>query len=175
MAAEGDKPWKVLVFARWRQWGRGRMAAEGINSMRTLARICSVNGAAAGWPRKAKKHVEIVHQGPASMGPRPDGRGRRIPRRPVRGRLPCVNGAAAGWPRKEYAAARSMRLVKTRQWGRGRMAAEGMREMRMRRGQIASMGPRPDGRGRLYSPFHCLTISWRVNGAAAGWPRKEHA
>ena len=62
--------------------------------------------------------------------------------------LRSVNGAAAGWPRK--AAARNMAydLGPERQWGRGRMAAEG-------------------ARARSYS-----ATARGVNGAAAGWPRK---
>ena len=58
-----------------------------------------------------------------------------------------VNGAAAGWPRKVNMT-KAPRANTTRQWGRGRMAAEG-----------AVQGP------------GLLSLS-RVNGAAAGWPRK---
>ena len=86
----------------------------------------------------------------------------------------CVNGAAAGWPRKAFwttvgasegdkrqwgrgrMAAEGVRTSQDlyaaleRQWGRGRMAAEGARHVRNARAvRAASMGPRPDGRGRL--------------------------
>ena len=103
--------------------GRGREVY-----IRGGARAWTVNGAAAGWPRKATAlPCPSPPLGP-SMGPRPDGRGRR--RRP---RAPC------GTPR--------------RQWGRGRMAAEGPRPPRLApRPNAPSMGPRPDGRGRLGVP-----------------------
>ena len=107
------------------QWGRGRMAAEGGATVGALGMksICfngaaagwprkandaahdalrrgSFNGAAAGWPRKVARRATLNRRRPASMGPRPDGRGRR----PAVGSL-CLrplrfNGAAAGWPRK---------------------------------------------------------------------------
>ena len=138
------------------QWGRGRMAAEGNSlSSRRPESWCRFNGAAAGWPRKA-----VFMAGPprgvliASMRPRPDGRGRRRPRREAgRGRLASMaprpdgrgrlrarertgagargfNGAAAGWPRKDVKP-HVLCVILIR----------------------ASMGPRPDGRGRIYPLF----------------------
>ena len=108
-----------------RQWGRGRMAAEGCSTRPPPSGAASgVNGAAAGWPRKDATRQTIPHSKNASMGPRPDGRGRS-------GALP------------------SMAERRPRQWGRGRMAAEGC---------AIPTRQRP--------PDHC------VNGAAAGWPRK---
>ena len=131
-----------------RQWGRGRMAAEGPCPFIPLIGLICVNGAAAGWPRKGgggggdafasfgvngaaagwpRKAARAARPGRsllASMGPRPDGRGRmKTGGRPLGGRL--------------------------RQWGRGRMAAEGGAAQPRRDGRrAASMGPRPDGRGR---------------------------
>ena len=59
------------------------------------------------------------------MGPRPDGRGRQAqcpgPLIPVT----SVNGAAAGWPRKASMGRMRVKPIFGRQWGRGRMAAEG--------------------------------------------------
>ena len=53
------------------------------------------------------------------------------------------------------------------------MAAEG-RYTRFNRPtyRLASMGPRPDGRGRRLRPRIHAYRPAGVNGAAAGWPRK---
>ena len=247
MAAEGYRRRDSRSPAGRRQWGRGRMAAEGAGLPLTpVAEQTGVNGAAAGWPRKAcialaggpdyitasmgprpdgrgrvsLRRIEACRLATASMGPRPDGRGRivqvvwnasLIVRQWGRGRMaaegllscsPCrtctgVNGAAAGWPRKARAPGRHLQLGRERQWGRGRMAAEG-RGARRRRPCVpaASMGPRPDGRGRAlnraislpsydrrqwgrgrmaaegFSPCPDTHTGGSVNGAAAGWPRK---
>ena len=83
------------------------------------------------------------------MGPRPDGRGRQIA---ARARWNDV--IKRQWGRDRMAAeggytAAGIDLGVPRQWGRDRMAAEGVAgdELARRRAQ-ASMGPRPDGRGR---------------------------
>ena len=82
------------------------------------------------------------------------------------------NGAAAGWPRKVGGEARGHRNVEL-QWGRGRMAAEGPpKTKRYGDDRFASMGPRPDGRGRTELPAN-IAQTVCFNGAAAGWPRKE--
>ena len=195
------------------------MAAEG-SSPRPRARSTPrVNGAAAGWPRKVGLAVaEGGGRLVASMGPRPDGRGRFLPFRypecawgvngaaagwPRKGRppaptacpAPSVNGAAAGWPRKAgRLPRRTARLFASmgprpdgrgrdhaeflcdaqavRQWGRGRMAAEGLAARHAVKKELqASMGPRPDGRGRI-NPRMQRRFNEGVNGAAAGWPRK---
>ena len=60
----------------------------------------------------------------------------------------CFNGAATGWPRN--AAGLEPRILEQwrLQWGRDRMAAERLYEGGRRRVHtVASMGPRPDGRG----------------------------
>ena len=49
--------------------------------------------------------------------------GRRLRRHQVA--LQAVNGAAAGWPRKGFFRGMRMSEASNRQWGRGRMAAEG--------------------------------------------------
>ena len=138
-----------------------------------------VNGAAAGWPRKGRQRRPPIHRRrSASMGPRPDGRGRlRLASSPRatatvrqwgRGRMaaevphsagwlrfaPRVNGAAAGWPRKGYNRCRGwagrQASMGPRPDGRGRDA----RPAAARRDQEgASMGPRPDGRGRPRQPL----------------------
>ena len=55
MAAEGiaGSVWHWLNGVG-RQWGRGRMAAEGGGAGQPLDLVQRVNGAAAGWPRKAE-------------------------------------------------------------------------------------------------------------------------
>ena len=171
-------PRKVARAAReWvKDWGFNGAAAgwprkagrRGLSS-RGPARF---NGAAAGWPRKVVDVIMGRLVTSASMGPRPDGRGRphiwcRRPRAtscfngaaagwPRKGALRaaprrrhrCFNGAAAGWPRKAPSPPARRRCCTLLQWGRGRMAAEGV-----------SIGP------------HCACAE-TFNGAAAGWPRK---
>ena len=101
MAAEGPQTIVPWLDAAERQWGRGRMAAEGVHPQPALVLQGSVNGAAAGWPRKAVSDTTIFL-------------------------LPVsVNGAAAGWPRKARLFWSTAPVTYWRQWGRGRMAAEG--------------------------------------------------
>ena len=83
----------------------------------------SVNGAAARRPRKDARAERREWQGIASMGPRPDGRGKPPTRRTKR-RGPRVNGAAARRPRKAAVVPDSHCLAGARQWGRGQTAAE---------------------------------------------------
>ena len=105
------------------------------------------------------------------------------------------NGAAAGWPRKGVADHLLRRGVQQLQWGRGRMAAEGSPLSAVYGRPVASMGPRPDGRGRIRprtASTPTTALQWgrgrmaaeglhaggrggkhtSFNGAAAGWPRK---
>ena len=91
---------------------------------------------------------EAVRRLVASMGPRPDGRGRHVAVRHARvGRR--VNGAATGWPRK---------ATPPRSRSRSATGVNGAATGWPRKGcpagrpppgpGPASMGPRPDGRGR---------------------------
>ena len=158
----------------------------------------TVNGAAAGWPRKDIGWLERERSNcPPSMGPRPDGRGRQFPAMCTAMSAYTVNGAAAGWPRKVSCSAQKGLIRFSRQWGRGRMAAEGVAvHPAARADAYPSMGPRPDGRGRLGARSVSALASkpsmgprpdgrgrdrtgcgrapggGSVNGAAAGWPRK---
>ena len=144
------------------------MAAEGLSlTLPAGAQGVCVNGAAAGWPRKVVLMGAGRAGGGASMGPRPDGRGRYKPRRELcgmekrqwgRGRMAAegafvfsqsttsssVNGAAAGWPRKVFCARVIARPLR-RQWGRGRMAAEGFPKSHL----CQSANMRQWGRGRM--------------------------
>ena len=92
----------ALMALNGLQWGRGRMAAEGANGWRRCPTCDGFNGAAAGWPRKVRK---------ACLA------------QPLVARF---NGAAAGWPRKDVYTAKDAARNGMLQWGRGRMAAEGM-------------------------------------------------
>ena len=139
------------LSSSWRQWGRGRMAAEGCFTLYAQSMtLASVNGAAAGWPRKAEAssgaHLKCRRQW---------GRGRMA----AEGRSSMQNLYRTG----------------ERQWGRGRMAAEGRRSP-----QKTSMGQqRQWGRGRMAAegaagrPGAAGAALPGVNGAAAGWPRKD--
>ena len=126
MAAEGMKTGRGGKKRMSRQWGRDRMAAEGPAVRKIVKeRHDGVNGAATGWPRKVQR-AGIIPNDPrqASMGPRPDGRGRPCCGTD-RGRAATgVNGAATGWPRKVVVALYQP-VPDQRQWGRDRMAAEG--------------------------------------------------
>ena len=148
--------------------GRGRAHRRG-----WWPPMCRVNGAATGWPRKdCKTRRRGRRQVRASMGPRPDGRGRPQVRA-RRAEPPGVNGAATGWPRKAVCA-RCTRRAQMCVNG----AATGWPRKGSRRGQCtrsrmpASMGPRPDGRGRASATSRSPNGTTRVNGAATGWPRK---
>ena len=110
-----------------RQWGRGRMAAEGRVPRRPADRVYQ----ASMGPRpdgRGRRNGRVEHRSDlfASMGPRPDGRGRMMPgewthphatRQWGRGRMAAEGALAAQQAQSGYT---------LRQWGRGRMAAEGM-------------------------------------------------
>ena len=99
MAAEGGVPRHSYQIPQTRQWGRGRMAAEGGGRPSHHSLATSVNGAAAGWPRKVNVTCLVF-----GLYLRQWGRGRMAAEGSP---APCysaptasVNGAAAGWPRK---------------------------------------------------------------------------
>ena len=107
-----------------RQWGRGQTAAESAGAAVVGCRTFSVNGAAAKRPRKVGNPAAAKARGlSASMGPRPNGRGKFL----------FDIGGAGGHGR---------------QWGRGQTAAESCHRVFGGREYRASMGPRPNGRGK---------------------------
>ena len=151
--AAARRPRKVCGHAlpcgcAWRQWGRGQTAAEsghpGLCAGLVLGRQWGRGQTAA--ERGAAQEDPDCRQG-ASMGPRPDGRGKHL----ANERPPHVR-----W----------------RQWGRGQTAAESVAGPRPRVRPVASMGPRPDGRGKSARPKDPLRRCRGVNGAAARRPRK---
>ena len=107
---------------------------------------CSVNGAAAGWPRNEGR-AKDVRRGTMRQW----SRGRLAAECTSASRttraIPCVNGAAAGWPRNA--------------WAVGAVAVV----------RVASMEPRPVGRGMPSTRRPPYINERSVNGAAAGWPR----
>ena len=107
------------------------------------------------------------------MGPRPDGRGK------LQTGVSSQEARKRQWGRGQTAAESSVRLVSNIggqgcQWGRGQTAAERARTVRALYGLGASMGPRPDGRGKLPRRAQAARITC-VNGAAARRPRKGPA
>ena len=84
-----------------------------------------------------------------------------------------VNGAATGWPRKALSF-EMCSLAARRQWGRDRMAAEGYGCGGTNNEVLASMGPRPDGRGRARLLKGCSELTerqWGRDRMAAEGPR----
>ena len=108
-----------------RQWGRGRMAAEGgTRGTRILACPEASMGPRPDGRGRPAPRPQLGERGRASMGPRPDGRGRRRPGQPG------IGSVTRQWGRGRMAAeGRSAEMpasaICARQWGRGRMAAEG--------------------------------------------------
>ena len=96
------RPHPCIFRGSRRQWGRGQTAAESVRRARRRRAGWCVNGAAARRPRKGSGRSARRDRLPASMGPRPDGRGKREAR--------------------EFLNARP-----GRQWGRGQTAAESRR------------------------------------------------
>ena len=143
---------RSLRHRRERQWGRGQTAAE--RAVRSHMWMCQQ---ASMGPRpdgrgKLRDTLGVNPLKKASMGPRPDGRGKSHPPRP-----PPV-GCWRQWGRGQTAAERTLvgrRFCRYiwRQWGRGQTAAESCQVNRLVLYSVmASMGPRPDGRGKGAPP-----------------------
>src|SRR5579875_3444577 len=157
------------------QWGRDRSVAEitarvgrlrtywiGFNgaatdrsrklppSARAGSGSQSFNGAATDRSRKCNGHRAVPHRSrPASMGPRPIGRGNTQSLR--------TRGGGRGML----------------QWGRDRSVAEMPGKARpTARGEHASMGPRPIGRGNTRKTSDEYHRYDRFNGAATDRSRK---
>ena len=163
----------------------------------TLHQVASMGPRPDGRGKYGMRFSEAVNE-EASMGPRPDGRGKlaggttpftqnhsvngAAARRPRKvagfGRMRLfgkggVNGAAARRPRK----GRIVRITITpsqtasmgpRPDGRGKFGLASRHATRRR----ASMGPRPDGRGKRRRAEQYAPAYGSVNGAAARRPRK---
>ena len=113
----------MAIWARTRQWGRGQTAAESWRYKRRCRQSACVNGAAAKRPRKVVSPPRRPVSSAASMGPRPNGRGKSIG---ARGRSASFQRQ---WGRGQTAAESlswrcPTRPPTKRQWGRGQTAAE---------------------------------------------------
>ena len=106
-----------------RQWGRGQTAAESPRPGRPELGDTCVNGAAAKRPRKAAGPRARPLAPPASMGPRPNSRGKRIP---IAGRAPTRLASMGPRPngRGKFSDGDRAEDFDRRQWGRGQTAAE---------------------------------------------------
>ena len=151
-----------------RPFGRGR----GCERSLPAATLPSFNGAAAFRPRKGRDPFPSRRHGlVASMGPRPFGRGRHKTSRrggtkfwlqwgrglsAAEGQSPwrrCSVPKMLQWGRGLSAAEGTALDIEADidvmlQWGRGLSAAEGRITQQGRSRVVASMGPRPFGRGR---------------------------
>ena len=209
-----------LTSFSWLQWGRGQTAAESKNATKKSARSATLQwgrGQTAAERRQGLADLitkEIASMGPrpngrgkyvviglgrvakqASMGPRPNGRGKRhsaAVRRPRRlaSMGPRPNGRGKGtlewvarnhtelqWGRGKTAAesessTSSCGILIWLQWGRGQTAAESLHAEGGEGYAPASMGPRPNGRGKRTAPCRPTVRGMSFNGAAAKRPRK---
>ena len=132
-----------------RQWGRGQTAAERRvplpgPRLAPMSRQWGRGQTAAERASSVARHDRPVR---ASMGPRPNGRGKLV--------------------RAIYELE-----IHERQWGRGQTAAESRFPLGPHNEPRASMGPRPNGRGKNAAPARQCVPCRGVNGAAAKRPRK---
>ena len=152
------------------QWGRGRMAAE-----RCKLRSCRAQRPASMGPRPDGRGTVVVREPvrgaeDASMGPRPDGRGTEYDSYfALCGQCasmgPRPDGRGTSTPQAQVLALHRL------QWGRGRMAAEradACREAGVDSELQWGRGRMAAERRRPSSPPPSLPC---FNGAAAGWPR----
>ena len=186
-----------VTSSRPRQWGRGQTAAERSRRPHPRHRAVASMGRGQTAAERGNSNNLQAWGVRASMGPRPNGRGKRYTRA---ARL--EGGPLRQWGRGQTAAERPEPGIETvpvarRQWGRGQTAAESVRRHDPRaRSRYASMGPRPNGRGkhacaRPLKSAHLASMGprpngrgktsraralpprrMRVNGAAAKRPRK---
>ena len=110
------------------QWGRDLSVAECTGSRWRMLRMASFNGAATFRSRNVRVDVGSRVAQPASMGPRPFGRGMKSLRRGPRG-VDGFNGAATFRSRNAHKYSHASTLHR------------------------ASMGPRPFGRGMCVLPI----------------------
>ena len=130
-----------------RQWGRGQTAAERTGTLRTAASMTCVNGAAAKRPRKV-----CVRSGPCPLFLRQWGRGQTAAESRRRGTRSATSARASMGPRPngrgKSHGSNSLWPSGLRQWGRGQTAAESPSPTSGLVRSRASMGPRPNGRGK---------------------------
>ena len=162
------------------QWGRDLSVAEGHN-LRDIAKEMHK----LQWGRDlsvAEGRPGPVERQPgraASMGPRPFGRGRLAPAAMQGHTRARFNGAATFRSRKANGLSTLIPLALL-QWGRDLSVAEGRGlAAGARRQFVASMGPRPFGRGRFEasdSRKDTSSLQWgRDLSVAEGRPRRRRS
>ena len=131
------------------------------------------NGAASKRTRKGLTAELLALHTIASMGPRPNGRGRRLSYLPRGSEVHGFNGAASKRTRKVRLPVGPRRSMPWLQWGRVQTDAEGGgRRIASARKGVASMGPRPNGRGRSMTVVGIRRRLLGFNGAASKRTRK---
>ena len=174
-AAESMSAADLSEVANRRQWGRGQTAAESSFSTCLKVRSSSVNGAAARRPRKGYNPLARMRAAPCV-----NGAAARRPRKGLAGRHPVLCIDASMGPRpdgrgKYYRRVKAAMLSTWRQWGRGQTAAE--RPDGERSTYVHDL--RQWGRGQTAAESLGPPRTWqrrsRVNGAAARRPRKVEA
>ena len=164
-----------MTAAKPLQWGRDLSVAEGSGAQGPQG----PPGPASMGPRpfgrgRWFRAPTPTEQGRASMGPRPFGRGRRVIA--CGGRLFRVrfNGAATFRSRKACYAIQKVEREDLLQWGRDLSVAEGSSSgSNDTNFRVASMGPRPFGRGRARKNPTMARVPG-FNGAATFRSRKVH-
>ena len=165
------KQWTATIqyHADKRQWGRGQTAAESSGRPTNRSACHCVNGAAAKRPRKG-----LAESRRGSAGAGVNGAAAKRPRKVTKAESPFsrplrVNGAAAKRPRKVVAplafAGPLGASMGPRPNGRGKLHFQGRPPCL----QCASMGPRPNGRGKA-APRACAHC-----GRARQWGRGQTA
>ena len=186
------RPWTAAAPCTCRssaglQWGHGLAAVDGTEPEPEPPTTWCFNGATALRPWTDRRQGADQARRPASMGPRPCGRGRAGmwrqtpgcwaasmgPRPCGRGRSNPARASASVWrgfngatALRPWTAVRArpgilpdVASMGPRPCGRGRVR----RAPRRRRGRRASMGPRPCGRGRLgftARPCRAAALQW---------------
>ena len=157
------------------QWGRDLSVAEGPQSRQPISiASASFNGAATFRSRKVGQFRHAPHDyGPASMGPRPFGRGRRGAWRAATPPIWLQWGRDLSVAEGRPHAVGQVPLYQL-QWGRDLSVAEGLSHNCEVCGRVfASMGPRPFGRGRTSARSSRPPRPCGFNGAATFRSRKE--
>ena len=186
------RPWMAELISRSRlsqlmlQWGHGLAAVDGTPCAPPPRKRIGFNGATALRPWMVTHGRPDSTPSPASMGPRPCGRGWQLSRpcrRPVflasMGPRPCGRGWRRGRRGKREALPASMGprpcgrgwndsgfyacAANLLQWGHGLAAVDGRRDRGRPCRARASMGPRPCGRGWDHNEHNrsgCDQLQW---------------
>ena len=171
--AEGAGPAGGSAGGDKLQWGRDLSVAEGMPIPRAAPPTTSFNGAATFRSRKAPV-VRRPLRLPLSFNGAATFRSRKASTSPpAHPPNPSFNGAATFRSRKDIARPAVCGKACLLQWGRDLSVAEGTSRRKPRRGRgLASMGPRPFGRGRSSRTRAAVKMIACFNGAATFRSRK---